>query len=52
MWVELRGDGVLGVWKVRGFGAIVMRAAFNTADPRGKLVFTGLSSFTRTEIEG
>lgn len=49
-WIESMGDGVVGVFAVRGLGAIVMRATVNAADPKGKLVFKGMSIFSDAEI--
>lgn len=48
MWVEDKGRELLWVLKVKGLGALVMRA---TSDAEtGRLSFEGLSEFTDSEI--
>jgi hypothetical protein len=46
-----QGDSYICVMRVRGLGAITMRATADYDDPKGKLVFNGLATFTDEDIQ-
>ena len=48
LYIEEKDDTVVYAMKVRGLGAIVMRAS---CDEEGDLVFDGVSTFTEKEIK-
>lgn len=47
---EALGDGVVCVLQVKGLGVLVLRATPDSSNADGKLVFAGVSEFTKGEI--
>jgi hypothetical protein len=50
IYYEALGNGVIGVFQVKGLGVLVLRATSNYADPEGKLKFDGMSILSKEEI--
>lgn len=50
LYHEAMGDDVLGVLAVKGLGVVVLRATPDYRDADGKLMFHGVSEFTKGEI--